>query len=344
MRGNMDIKLFDYDLPSGYIAQEPLANRDQSKLMILDKKTQTIQHRKFCHIVDFLQPGDLLVLNNSKVLPVRLYGHKTKTGGIVEALLIQSISDTEWKVLLKPGKRVHDGTEIIFSPQLKAVVNGKDVTEGIYRVYMQAKGNFHQILQEIGTMPTPPYIKKSLDNTSQYQTVYASEEGSIAAPTAGFHFTHHLLKMIEKKGVKILFLTLHIGRGTFEMVRTNQVEKHTMKSEMYTITPENAQSINQALQENRRIIGAGTSVTRSLESSVYENKLKSGTYWTDLFIYPGYQFRVVQALITNFHLPRSTPLLLASAFAGKDRLLSAYREAILENYRFYSFGDAMFIH
>jgi len=311
--------------------------------MILDKNSGIIQHRKFYHILDLLQPGDLLILNNSKVLPVRLHGYKTETGGMIEALLIQRISDNEWKVLLKPGKRVHDGTEIIFSPELKGIVKDKDVAGGIYQIHMQAKGNFYQILQKIGTMPTPPYIKKKLDNSTQYQTVYASEEGSIAAPTAGFHFTRSLLKMIEKKGIKILFLTLHIGRGTFEMVQTDQVEKHTMKSELYTITTEIAQSINQALQTNCRIIGVGTSVIRALESSVHENKVKPGTYRTDLFIYPGYQFRIIQALITNFHLPRSTPLLLASAFAGKDRLLNAYHEAILENYRFYSFGDAMFI-
>ena len=339
----MDIKLFDYHLPSGYIAQEPLVNRDQSKLMILDKNSGIIQHRKFYQIVDFLQPGDLLLLNNSKVLPVRLYGHKTGTGGKIEALLIRPISDTEWKVLLKPGKRVHEGTEIFFAPELKAVVIGKDTAEGIYRIHIQARGNFYQILQKIGTMPTPPYIKKGLDNSTQYQTVYASEEGSIAAPTAGFHFTRSLLKLVEEKGIKILFLTLHIGRGTFEMVRTERVEKHAMKPELYTITPEIARSINRALQSNRRIVGVGTSVTRALESSVHENKVQPGTYWTDLFIYPGYQFRIVQALITNFHLPRSTPLLLASALAGKDRLLNAYQEAILENYRFYSFGDAMFI-
>ena len=207
----MDIKLFDYHLPSRYIAQEPLVNRDQSKLMILDKNSGIIQHRKFYQIVDFLQPGDLLLLNNSKVLPVRLYGHKAGTEGKIEALLIRPISDTEWEVLLKPGKRVHEGTEIFFAPELKAVVIGKDTAEGIYRIHIQARGNFYQILQKIGTMPTPPYIKKGLDNSTQYQTVYASEEGSIAAPTAGFHFTRSLLKLVEQKGIKILFLTLHIG-------------------------------------------------------------------------------------------------------------------------------------
>jgi S-adenosylmethionine:tRNA ribosyltransferase-isomerase len=337
------MKYFDYELPPGYIAQEPLLDRDKSKLMILDKATGSVQHRKFYHIVDFLQTGDLLVLNNSKVLPVRLHGYKKKTGGGIEALLIQSLSDYQWNVLLKPGKRIHCGTEIIFSPQLTAEVVSKDEKEGIYLINMKAEGNFHEILHKIGKMPTPPYIKKELVKSSFYQTVYASEEGSIAAPTAGFHFTKGLMNVIEKKGIKILFLTLHIGRGTFEKMRTNQVENHKMKSELYTISAISAKVINQAIKDNHRIVGVGTSVTRALESSFHQNKVIMGTHWTDLFIYPGYQFQVVKALITNFHLPRSTPLMLASAFAGKDNLLNAYREAIQEKYRFYSFGDAMFI-
>ncbi len=339
----MDITLFDYDLPPGYIAQEPLKQRDHSKLMILNKDNGAIQNRKFFHIVDFLQSGDLLILNDSKVLPVSLHGYKKKTGGEIEVLLIRPLSDYQWEALLKPGKRIHRGTEIIFSHQLEGEVIKKDDKEGIYLINMQAKGDFHKILHEIGQMPTPPYIKKELTNSSFYQTVYASQEGSIAAPTAGFHFTVNLLQEIERKGVKILFLTLHIGRGTFEIMRVNQVEDHKMKSELYTISSEDAKIINKAIQDSRRIIGVGTSVTRALESSVKLEKVITGTYWTDLFIYPGYRFRVIKALITNFHLPRSTPLMLASAFAGRDNLLDAYREAIQEEYRFYSFGDAMFI-
>ncbi len=339
----MDIKLFNYDLPIDYIAQEPLAARDESKLMILERESENIQHGRFYHLVDFLEPGDLLVLNNSKVIPVRLYGKKKNTGGKIEALLIKPLSGLQWVALLKPGKRIHEGNQIIFSPQLEAEVIGKDEKEGIYLINMHAEGDFHTILRKTGKIPTPPYIKKELIKSSFYQTIFASHEGSIAAPTAGFHFTHPLLKAIENKGVKIIFLTLHIGRGTFEKIKADQVEDHKMKSELFIISAENAKIINQAIQENRRIIGVGTSVTRALESAVNQKEVKEGTYWTDLFIYPGYRFRVIKALITNFHLPRSTPLMLASAFAGKDFLLRAYQVAIQEKYRFYSFGDAMFI-
>ncbi len=339
----MDIKLFDYDLPPGYIAQEPLKKRDQSKLMILEKKTGAIQHTTFFHIIDFLKPGDLLVLNDSKVLPARLSGYKKKTGGKIEALLIKPLSEHQWQVLLKPGKRIHHGTKIIFSPQLEGEVISKDDQEGIYLINMQAKGEFYEILHEIGKMPTPPYIKKELIKTSFYQTVYASQEGSIAAPTAGFHFTDKLLQKIEKRGVKIIFLTLHIGRGTFEKIRVYQVENHKMKPEMYTISAENTKEINEAIQDKRRIIGVGTSVTRALESTIKQGKVIEGTRWTDLFIYPGFQFQVIKTFITNFHLPRSTPLMLTSAFAGRENLLKAYHEAIQKKYRFYSFGDAMFI-
>ncbi len=339
----MDINLFDYNLPPGYIAQEPLEKRDQSKLMVLERKSGSIQHKKFYQIINFLQSGDIIVLNDSKVLPVRLQGYKKKTGGEVEALLIRKFTDHQWKVLLKPGRRIHYGSEIVFSSQLEGEIIDKDEKDGSYLIKMQVEGNFSEILRKIGRMPTPPYIKKELEQTSSYQTVYASQEGSIAAPTAGFHFTLELLEAIKKKGIKIIFLTLHIGRGTFEKMKVNQVENHKMKAELYTMSVENAKIINQALQDKSRIIGVGTSVTRALESSVNKNKVMAGTYWTDLFIYPGYQFKAVKALITNFHLPRSTPLMLASAFAGKDYLLNAYREAIEEKYRFYSFGDAMFI-
>ena len=340
----MDITLFDYDLPPGYIAQEPLKERDHSKLMVLNKRTGAIQNRKFFHIVDFLQPGDLLVLNNSKVLPVRLYGYKKNTGGKIETLLIKPISDYQWEVLLKPGKRIHCGTKIFFSTQLEAEVISKNDKDGTYLINMQANGDFHKILYDIGKMPTPPYIKKELVKTSFYQTVYASCEGSIAAPTAGFHFTEKLLQEIKDKDVKIIFLTLHIGRGTFEKMRVEQVEKHKMKSELFTISAENARLINKAMQDGRRIIGVGTSVTRALESSFKQGRIVEGMNWTDLFIYPGFRFQVIKALITNFHLPRSTPLMLASAFAGRENLLSAYHEAIQKEYRFYSFGDAMFIN
>lgn len=339
----MDIKLFDYNLPANYIAQEPLAVRDKSKLMVLERISGRIQHVRFHQLVDFLEPGDLLVLNNSKVIPVRLYGTKKNTGGKIEALLIKPLSDMQWMALLKPGRRIHEGNRIIFSPQLEGEVIGKDEKEGVYLINMHAEGDFHSILRKTGKIPTPPYIKKELIKSSFYQTIFASLEGSIAAPTAGFHFTHSLLKAIENKGIKIIYLTLHIGRGTFEKIKVDQVEDHKMKSELFIITSENARIINQAIKKNSRIIGVGTSVTRALESAVHQQQVKEGTCRTDLFIYPGYQFRVIKALITNFHLPRSTPLMLASAFAGKDFLLHAYQDAIHNQYRFYSFGDAMFI-
>lgn len=340
----MDIRLFDYDLPTGYIAQEPLEKRDQSKLMVLYRETGKVEHKKFYQIKDFFKSGDLLILNNSKVLPVRLYGQKKRTGGKIEVLLVCPLSNEKWKVLLKPGKRVHKGTEIVFSPQLEGEIIDKDEKEGIFLMDMKTSGHFYEILHQIGKMPTPPYIKRKIAKTSLYQTVYASEEGSIAAPTAGFHFTNDLLNGIKEKGVDTIFLTLHIGRGTFEKIRVNQVEEHKMKSELFSISNRDAQAINQAICDNRRIIGVGTSVTRALESSLNQNnKVVGGEYWTDLFIHPGYQFKTIKALITNFHLPRSTPLMLASAFAGKDNLLEAYREAIYQHYRFYSFGDAMLI-
>jgi S-adenosylmethionine:tRNA ribosyltransferase-isomerase len=339
----MDITLFDFELPPTYIAQEPLEKRDESKLMILDRETGLVEHKKFFQIIDYLKPDDLLVLNDSKVLPVRLVGYKKKTGGKVEVLLIKSISDSLWQVLLKPGRRTPAGTEIIFSSQLKGLVTGKDEKEGVYLLEIQVRGNFREILDKIGKIPTPPYIKQELQNPSSYQTIYANQEGSLAAPTAGIHFTRELLAEIKRKGIEIIYLTLHIGRGTFELVKVNQVEKHQMKEEWYSISSENARIINQAILDKRRIVGVGTSVTRTLESAFVKNRVSEGTCWTNLFICPGYQFKVLDALITNFHLPRSSPLLLASAFAGKDFLFKAYQEAICKHYRFYSFGDAMFI-
>ncbi len=339
----MDITLFDYNLPHQHIAQEPLAKRDESRLMVLDRKEKEIKHQKFYQIVDYLESGDLLILNDSKVIPARLFGYKKRTGGKVEVLLINSLSEYRWQALIKPGRKTPPGTELIFSPQLEAEVISKDQQEGIFLLAMKAEGNMQKILQEIGKIPTPPYIKKELKNPISYQTVYARKDGSIAAPTAGIHFTEELLTKIKQKGIEIIYLTLHIGRGTFELVKVNQVEKHQMKEELYTISSENAKIINQALSKKRRIIGVGTSVTRALESAFTKDRILAGTSWTKLFIYPGYNFKVINALLTNFHLPRSTPLILASAFAGKDFLFQAYHEAIQAKYRFYSFGDAMFI-
>ncbi|MDD3656007.1 MAG: tRNA preQ1(34) S-adenosylmethionine ribosyltransferase-isomerase QueA [Atribacterota bacterium] len=339
----MDITIFDYNLSNCFIAQEPLVQRDKSRLMVLDRKDEKIKHKNFFQIIDYLKPDDLLVLNDSKVVPARLFGYKKETGGKVEALLLNSLSDYRWQALLKPGRKASPGTEIIFTSQLEAMVISKDEEQGVFVLDMKTEGNFQEILQKIGKVPIPPYIKKELKNPTCYQTVYSRREGSIAAPTAGIHFTKELLTKIKKKGIEIIYLTLHIGRGTFELVKVSHVEQHRMKEELYTITSENAKAINQALLEKRRIVGVGTSVTRALESAFINDRITEGTRWTSLFIYPGYCFKVINALITNFHLPRSTPLMLASAFAGKEFLFKAYQVAMQENYRFYSFGDSMFI-
>ena len=339
----MDITMFDFELPPKCIAQEPLEKREDCKLMVLDKKNGVIKHKKFFQIIELLNPGDLLVLNDSKVVPARLFGYKKESGGKIEVLLINPASDNCWQALLKPGRKAPPGTEIVFSEQLSAIVLNKDEEQGAFLLEMKAEGDIQEILHRVGNIPTPPYIKKNLKNPDSYQTVYARNEGSIAAPTAGIHFTEELLAKIKKKGIDIIYLTLHIGRGTFELVKAYQVEEHKMKEELYTITPENSKTINKAFMEERRIIGVGTSVTRALESAFINDRVSEGTRWTDLFIYPGYHYKVINALITNFHLPRSTPLMLAVAFTGKDFLFKAYYEAIKEGYRFYSFGDAMFI-
>ena len=339
----MDITLFDFELPLQYIAQEPLKKREDCKLMVLDKKDEKIIDKRFFEIIEFLNPGDLLVLNDSKVVPARLFGSKKKTGGKIEVLLINPTSDNYWQALLKPGRKAPPGTEIVFSEQLSAIVVNKDEEQGIFLIKLESEENIQEILHRIGKIPTPPYIKSKLKDPNSYQTVYARNEGSIAAPTAGIHFTEELLAEIQKKGIDILYLTLHIGRGTFELIKVFQVEEHRMKEELYTINSENAEIINQAVLEKRKIIGVGTSVTRALESAFINGRVSEGTRWTNLFIYPGYQYKVINALITNFHLPRSTPLMLAAAFAGKDFLFESYYEAIRKGYRFYSFGDAMFI-
>lgn len=339
----MDTTLFDYELSEKYIAQEPLEKREESKLMVLDRKNEIAEHRRFSDIVEYLNSGDLLVLNDSKVAPMRLFGYKKNTGGKIETLLINHLESSCWQALLKPGRKAPVGTEIVFSEELSAIVIDKDVEQGIYTIDMRASGNLSDLLHRIGKIPIPPYIKKELENPDRYQTVYARNEGSIAAPTAGIHFTNDILEKISKKGIEIIYLTLHIGRGTFELVNVKQIEKHNMKEELYTITSDNAISINKAIRDRRRIVGVGTSVTRSLESAFTEGKISEGTNWTNLFIYPGYNFKVINALVTNFHLPRSTPLMLAAAFAGKNFLFQKYDEAIKNNYRFYSFGDAMLI-
>jgi len=341
----MELEEFDYYLPSGFIAQKPIKPRDRSRLMVLNRSKDEIQHRIFKDIKDYLKKGDLLVLNNTKVLPARLYGFKEKTKGKVEILLLESKKDRYWEVLVRPGKIVHTDTKIIFGPELEGIVEGKNEEKGSYFIQFNFTGNFIEILNKIGQMPTPPYIKEELKTGNDYQTVYAAQDGSIAAPTAGFHFTKSLLEELAHKGIEIVYLTLHVGRGTFEPIRTSKVEEHKMDSEFYSISSDVAQKINQVRSEKRRVISVGTTTTRTLESAFDfdQGGIVSGSDWSDIFIYPGYKFKVVDVLITNFHLPQSTPLMLAAAFAGKNFLFKAYQEAIRERYRFYSFGDAMII-
>jgi len=341
----MKLEEFDYYLPSGFIAQKSIKPRDRSRLMVLNRPRNKIQHKIFKDVKDYLEKGDLLVLNNTKVLPARLYGFKERTKGRVEVLLLKSIKDRCWEVLVRPGKIVRSGTKIIFAPELEGTVEGKNEEKGSYFIQFNFKGNFKEILNKIGQMPTPPYIKEELKTGNDYQTIYAVHDGSIAAPTAGLHFTKSLLKELTQRGIEIVYLTLHVGRGTFEPIRASKVEEHKMDSEFYFISSDVAKKINQARSEKRRIISVGTTTTRTLESAFDfdQNGIVSGSNWSDIFIYPGYKFKVVDVLITNFHLPQSTPLMLAAAFARKDFLFKAYQEAIKERYRFYSFGDAMII-
>lgn len=341
----MKLEEFDYYLPSGFIAQKPIKPRDHSRLMVLNRSGEKIQHKIFKDIKDYLKKDDLLVLNNTKVLPARLYGFKEKTKGKVEVLLLKSIEDKYWEVLVRPGKIVHSGTKIIFGPELEGIIKDKNEEKGSYLIRFNCKGNLKEILNKIGQMPTPPYIKEELKTGNDYQTVYAVHDGSIAAPTAGLHFTKSLLKELTQKGIEIIYLTLHVGRGTFEPIRVSKVEEHKMDSEFYSISSEVAKKINQAHTEKRRVISVGTTTTRTLESAFNfdQGGIVSGSNWSNIFIYPEYKFKVVDVLVTNFHLPQSTPLMLATAFIGKDFLFRAYQEAIREKYRFYSFGDAMMI-
>lgn len=341
----MKLEEFDYYLPSGFIAQKPIKPRDRSRLMVLNRSRDEIQHKIFKDIKEYLKKGDLLVLNNTKVLPARLYGFKEKTKGKVEILLLESKKDRYWEVLVRPGKIVHTDTKIIFGPELEGIVEGKNEEKGSYFIQFNFKGNFKKILNKIGKMPIPPYIKEELKTGNDYQTVYAAQDGSIAAPTAGLHFTKSLLGDLTHKGIEIVYLTLHVGRGTFEPIRTSKVEEHKMDSEFYSVSSNVAQKIDQARSEKRRVISVGTTTTRTLESAFDFNqgRIVSGNNWSDIFIFPGYKFKVVDVLITNFHLPQSTPLMLVAAFTGKNFLLKAYQEAIRERYRFYSFGDAMII-
>lgn len=339
----MKVKDFDYYLPEELIAQTPIEKRDESRLMVLDKKTKTIEHRHFKNILEYLEPGDVLVRNNTKVIPARLYGQK-ETGAKVEFLLLNNIEKDIWECIVRPGNKLHIGTKVIFGNGLLVAEILDTMSGGTRKVEFHYDGIFNEILDKIGLMPLPPYIHESLKEKERYQTVYAKYEGSAAAPTAGLHFTPELLEEIQKKGVEIANVTLHVGIGTFRPVKEETVEEHEMHSEHFYIKQEDAEKINKAKKEGHRVIAVGTTSCRVLESIADENGYVEETEGdTQIFIYPGYKFKCLDALITNFHLPQSTLLMLVSALAGKDYIMESYNEAVKEKYRFFSFGDAMFI-
>ena len=334
---------FDYFLPEELIAQTPLEKRDSSKLLILNKETGKITHEHFSNIVDYLNEGDILVLNDTKVMPARIIGSKLDTGAVIELLMLKENEKDTWEVLCKPAKRVKIGTIIKFSDKLSAECVGLG-EEGIRLFKFIYEGIFYEILDELGEMPLPPYIHEKLKNKDRYQTVYAKNIGSAAAPTAGLHFTDELIRKIKNKGVKIEFITLHVGLGTFRPVSVEDVTKHKMHSEFYQMNKETAQVLNKAKKNNNRIISVGTTSTRTLETIInLYGEFKECSGWTDIFIYPGYEFKAITSLITNFHLPKSTLIMLVSALAGKQNIMNAYKEAVDHKYRFFSFGDSMFI-
>ncbi len=340
----MDVKDFYFDLPQELIAQDPLEDRSASRLLVLDKDTGEIQHRIFKDIVSYLRKGDCLVINDTKVIPARLYGVKEGTQAKIEVLLLKRREKDVWEVLVKPGKKARPGAVIQFGEGLLTGTVIDVVEEGNRLIRFSYEGIFEEILDQLGQMPLPPYITHQLKDKNRYQTVYAKHEGSAAAPTAGLHFTEELLKQIEDKGVKIAHVTLHVGLGTFRPVKVENVQDHHMHSEFYIVEPEEAEKINRTKQEGGRVICVGTTSCRTIESAAGEDGvLKAGSGWTDIFIYPGYRFKILDALITNFHLPESTLVMLVSALAGREHVLAAYEEAIRERYRFFSFGDAMFI-
>jgi S-adenosylmethionine:tRNA ribosyltransferase-isomerase len=340
----MNINEFDYDLPQELIAQTPLEKRDSSRLLIMDKNSGELVHEHFNNIIDYLVPGDVLVLNDTKVIPARLIGVKEETGAVIEILLLKDVGSNKWECLSKPAKRLKIGTIISFgNGELKAKVIEK-FDEGLVHLELLYDGILMEILDKLGTMPLPPYIHEKLIDQSRYQTVYAKNIGSAAAPTAGLHFTEELLKEIKEKGINVVYLTLHVGLGTFRPVNVENILEHHMHSEYYTMDQKTADILNKAKKENRRIIAVGTTSTRVLETVISKySEFKECSGNTDIFIYPGYEFKAINALITNFHLPKSTLVMLVSALAGKDNILNAYNEAIKEKYRFFSFGDAMFI-
>lgn len=337
---------FDYDLPEELIAQTPIKNRDQSRLLVLDHETGEYQDKHFYDILDYLNPGDALVMNNSRVLPARLYGTKEDTDGHEEMLLLNNIEGDKWEVLMKPARRAKVGTKVQFGEdgQLEAEVL-EDLEHGGKIIEFHYQGIFMEILEQLGEMPLPPYIKEKLDDPDRYQTVYAKENGSAAAPTAGLHWTKELLKKVEAKGVKLVYITLHVGLGTFRPVTETDVDKHVMHSEFYRLDEASAKTLNEVRQSGGKIVATGTTSIRTLETigTKFNGEIKADSGWTDIFIKPGYEWKVVDEFITNFHLPKSTLVMLVSAFTGRENILNAYRHAVEEKYRFFSFGDAMFI-
>lgn len=340
----MTLEDFDYYLPEEQIAQDPLEHRSDSRLMVLDKKTGELEHKHFYDICDYLKPGDCLVINNTKVIPARLIGEKEGTGGKVEVLLLTRKSDNTWETLVKPGKNARIGQKLSFGNGLLKAEVIDIVEEGDRIIRFDFDGIFEEILDQLGQMPLPPYITHQLKDRNRYQTVYAKHEGSAAAPTAGLHFTKELLQEIRDMGVNIAEVTLHVGLGTFRPVKEENVLEHHMHTEYYKVTQEAADMINAAKASGNRVIAVGTTSTRTLEAAAEEDgTLREKSGWTDIFIYPGYKFKVIDCLITNFHLPKSTLIMLVSALASRERILAAYNEAVKEGYRFFSFGDAMFI-
>ena len=340
----MDIEAFDYHLPEALIAQTPLKNRDESKLLVLGRQTGDIEHKHFKDVIDYLDKGDTLVLNDTRVMPARLFGLKEETGAKVEMLMLTQISGNDWEVLLKPAKRIKVGNKLSFGDGKIVAECIEELNQGGRIMRLHYEGILQERLDELGEMPLPPYIKERLDDQDRYQTVYAKASGSAAAPTAGLHFTDELLNRIKAKGINIAFITLHVGLGTFRPVSVDNIDDHEMHSEYYQMDQETAELLNETKSKGHRVISVGTTSTRTLETIMQTNEaFKAQSGWTDIFIFPGYTFKAIDGLITNFHLPKSTLVMLVSAFSSRDYILNAYQQAVKSEYRFFSFGDAMLI-
>ncbi|OEK70316.1 S-adenosylmethionine:tRNA ribosyltransferase-isomerase [Staphylococcus equorum] len=340
----MDIEAFDYHLPEALIAQTPLKNRDESRLLVLGRQTGDIEHKHFKDVIDYLNKGDTLVLNDTRVMPARLFGLKKETGAKVEMLMLTQISGNDWEVLLKPAKRIKVGNKLTFGDGKIVAECIEELNQGGRIMRLHYEGILQERLDELGEMPLPPYIKERLDDQDRYQTVYAKASGSAAAPTAGLHFTDELLNRIKAKGINIAFITLHVGLGTFRPVSVDNIDDHEMHSEYYQMDQETAELLNETKSKGHRVISVGTTSTRTLETIMQTNEIfKAQSGWTDIFIFPGYTFKAIDGLITNFHLPKSTLVMLVSAFSSRDYILNAYQQAVKSEYRFFSFGDAMLI-